>query len=155
MSVQAGEKTAQNYRLEVTNPGGHSARPVRNNAIYQLAAGLEKISAYEFPSQSTDISRDYFAKMASQVGGEMGAAMTAFAKNPNDAAAIAAAGQPIPAITAMLHTTCVATMLEPATPPTPCPSAPAPISIAASFPASRRNRCARSWPNWRAIPTSR
>ena len=34
MNVQAGEKAAQNYRLEVTNPGGHSSRPVQDNAIY-------------------------------------------------------------------------------------------------------------------------
>ena len=35
--VQAGEKFPQNFRLEVTNPGGHSSRPVKDNAIYQLA----------------------------------------------------------------------------------------------------------------------
>ena len=39
MNVQAGEKTPQNYRLEVTNPGGHSSRPRKDNAIYQLAGG--------------------------------------------------------------------------------------------------------------------
>ena len=45
LQVQAGEKTPQNYRLEVTNPGGHSSRPVKDNAIYRLGrrsdAGLE------------------------------------------------------------------------------------------------------------------
>lgn len=29
MSIQAGEKVLQTYRFEVTNPGGHSARPVK------------------------------------------------------------------------------------------------------------------------------
>src|SRR5262249_18836056 len=29
LEVEAGEKTAQNYRLEVTNPGGHSSLPVK------------------------------------------------------------------------------------------------------------------------------
>jgi acetylornithine deacetylase/succinyl-diaminopimelate desuccinylase-like protein len=33
MTVQAAEKFPQDYVLEVTNPGGHSARPVRKNAI--------------------------------------------------------------------------------------------------------------------------
>ena len=33
MTVQAGEKASQNYQLEVTNPGGHSSRPVKENAI--------------------------------------------------------------------------------------------------------------------------
>jgi acetylornithine deacetylase/succinyl-diaminopimelate desuccinylase-like protein len=44
MTVQAAEKFPQNYTLEVTNPGGHSSRPVKKNAIYQLAAGLLKLS---------------------------------------------------------------------------------------------------------------
>ena len=34
LTIQAGEKFPQNYQLEVTNPGGHSSRPVPNNAIY-------------------------------------------------------------------------------------------------------------------------
>src|SRR5271170_2245564 len=38
LDVEAGEKFPQNYRLEVTNPGGHSSRPVKDNAIYRLAA---------------------------------------------------------------------------------------------------------------------
>src|SRR5689334_18166848 len=37
LTIQAGEKTSQNFRFEVTNPGGHSSRPVKNNAIYHLA----------------------------------------------------------------------------------------------------------------------
>jgi len=37
LEVQAGEKTSQNYRLEVTNSGGHSSLPVKDNAIYRLA----------------------------------------------------------------------------------------------------------------------
>ena len=61
MNVQAGEKAAQNYRLEVTNPGGHSSRPRKDNAINQLAAALSRIEAYEFPAQFTDASRAYFA----------------------------------------------------------------------------------------------
>ena len=60
MTVQAAEKFPQNYTLEVTNPGGHSSRPVKKNAIYQLAAGLTKISQYEFPIEATDITRDIF-----------------------------------------------------------------------------------------------
>ena len=63
MAVQSAEKFPQNYTLEVTNPGGHSSRPVKKNAIYQLAAALAKVSEYQFPFESTDITRGYFAKM--------------------------------------------------------------------------------------------
>ena len=54
----------QNYRLEVTNPGGHSSRPVKNNAIYHLAAGLIRIGAYDFPVQFNEANRAYFTGMA-------------------------------------------------------------------------------------------
>src|ERR1700733_5725324 len=54
MQIQAGEKTSQNYRLEVTNRGGHSSRPIKDNAINRLAAGLTRIAAYEFPAQFND-----------------------------------------------------------------------------------------------------
>ena len=36
-SIQVGEKTFANYRLEMRNPGGHGSVPVRDNAIYQLS----------------------------------------------------------------------------------------------------------------------
>src|SRR5580658_8913757 len=51
LDIEAGEKFPQNYRLEVTNPGGHSSRPVKDNAIYHLAAALTRIGAYDFPAQ--------------------------------------------------------------------------------------------------------
>src|SRR5262249_51089133 len=57
LQVEAGEKFAQNYQLEVTNRGGHSSRPVKDNAIYHLAGALKKIEAYEFPAQFTDANR--------------------------------------------------------------------------------------------------
>jgi hypothetical protein len=43
--------------LEVTNPGGHSSRPVKDNAIYRLAAGLTRLSAFQFPIQFNDATR--------------------------------------------------------------------------------------------------
>ncbi len=49
LGVQVGEKLPQNYRLEVTNPGGHSSRPVPDNAIYHLAHALVSIEGYDFP----------------------------------------------------------------------------------------------------------
>lgn len=111
MGVQAGEKTSQNFRLEVTNPGGHSSRPVKDNAIYHLAAALTRIEHYDFPIKLNDTTRTYFTRMSSIVGGEMGAAMTQLVANPTDAAAIAKVTDD-PTFNGMLHTTCVATMLD-------------------------------------------
>ena len=116
MNVQAGEKAAQNYRLEVTNPGGHSSRPRKDNAIYQLAGALSRIEAYEFPAQFTDASRAYFRGMAkiqdTKNNAEVAAAMNAMVKDPGDANAIALVSSKDPSWNATLRTTCVATMLE-------------------------------------------
>jgi acetylornithine deacetylase/succinyl-diaminopimelate desuccinylase-like protein len=111
MAVQSAEKFPQNYTLEVTNPGGHSSRPVQKNAIYQLAAALTKVSDYQFPFESSDITRNYFAKIGPQVGGEVGRAMVAFAKNPNDMKAAARIADD-PDYNGILRTTCVATILS-------------------------------------------
>jgi acetylornithine deacetylase/succinyl-diaminopimelate desuccinylase-like protein len=116
MNVQAGEKAAQNYRLEATNPGGHSSRPRKDNAIYQLAGALSRVEAYEFPAQFTDASRAYFSGMAKIQAGkgnaDVAAAMNAMVKDPNDAAAIALVSSKDVSWNATLRTTCVATMLE-------------------------------------------
>ncbi len=47
--IQVGEKHIANYRLEVRNPGGHSSMPVPENAIYRLAAALQRVAALRLP----------------------------------------------------------------------------------------------------------
>jgi acetylornithine deacetylase/succinyl-diaminopimelate desuccinylase-like protein len=116
LEVQAGEKLAQNFRLEVTNPGGHSSRPLKDNAIYRLSAALLRIEGYEFPAQFTDGSRAYFTGMAkiqaTKGNTEVADAMRALIKDPNDAPAIALVSAKDPSWNATLRTTCVATMLD-------------------------------------------
>jgi acetylornithine deacetylase/succinyl-diaminopimelate desuccinylase-like protein len=116
LEIQAGEKSAQNFRLEVTNPGGHSSRPVKDNAIYRLAAALLRIQSYEFPAQFSDGNRAYFTGMAAIQAAhgntEVADAMRALVKDPNDAAAIALVSSKDPSWNATLRTTCVATMLD-------------------------------------------
>ncbi len=109
-TIEAGEKTSQSFTLEVTNPGGHSSRPVPDNAIYRLADAIEKIRAYEFPVMLNDANRGYLIKMAKVAGGEQGAAMTAIVANPADARADAILSKD-PGLHTMLRTTCVATQL--------------------------------------------
>jgi acetylornithine deacetylase/succinyl-diaminopimelate desuccinylase-like protein len=116
LQVQAGEKLAQNFRLEVTNPGGHSSRPVKDNAIYRLAGALKRVEAYEFPPQFTDGNRAYFrgmAKIESAKGdAAVAGAMNAFLKDPQDLQAISLVAAKDPSWNATLRTTCVATMLD-------------------------------------------
>ncbi len=110
-TIEAGEKTAQSYVLEVTNPGGHSSRPVPDNAIYRLADAIEKVRAYEFPVMINDANKAYLLGMAKVEGGARGAAMVSLANNPKDAAADKLLSQD-PSLHTMLRTTCVATMLS-------------------------------------------
>jgi acetylornithine deacetylase/succinyl-diaminopimelate desuccinylase-like protein len=115
-TVQAGEKTAQNFQLEVTNIGGHSSRPVKNNAINHLAGALTRIADYEFPAQFNDGNRAYFTAMAKIQDGkgekEIANAMRSFLANPDDTAALALVSAKNPSWNATLRTTCIATMLN-------------------------------------------
>ena len=111
LEVLAAEKTSQNFTFTVTNAGGHSSRPVPDNAIYHLVRAVDRVSHYEFPVQLNDASRAYFTGMSKIVGGADGAAMLAIVKNPQDAAAVATLDKDTN-WHAMLRTTCVATMLN-------------------------------------------
>src|SRR6202795_58011 len=116
LDVEAGEKFPQNFQLEVTNPGGHSSRPVKNNAIYHLAAALTRVGAFDFPAQFTDGSRAYFTGMAKIQAAkgetEVANAMNAFLRDPADERALALVSSKDPSWNATLRTTCVATMLD-------------------------------------------
>ncbi|HEY3948875.1 M20/M25/M40 family metallo-hydrolase [Phenylobacterium sp.] len=109
--IQVGEKLSQNYRLEVTNPGGHSSRPMPNNAIYHLAHALTKVEAYRFPVMFSDTTRDYFTRLEATEPVDQKAAIVALLKNPQDAAARATLEKD-PDKNSILHTNCVATMLD-------------------------------------------
>ncbi|MBS0331551.1 MAG: M20/M25/M40 family metallo-hydrolase [Proteobacteria bacterium] len=109
--IQVGEKLSQNYRLEVTNPGGHSSRPLPNNAIYHLAHALTKIEAYRFPVMFSDTTRDYFTRLEPTQPPDQKAAIVALLKNPRDEAARTTLEKD-PDKNSILHTNCVATMLD-------------------------------------------
>jgi acetylornithine deacetylase/succinyl-diaminopimelate desuccinylase-like protein len=109
--MQVGEKAAQNYKLETTNAGGHSSIPVPDNAIYELAADIGRIAAFEFPLEMTDTTRAFFAKTGASRHDDMGKAMVALAANPNDKDAEKIVNTDR-TYHSMLRTTCVATLLE-------------------------------------------
>jgi len=111
LNIQAGEKIHQVFALTVTNSGGHSSRPVRDNAIYRLSAGLERLAAHDFPVELNPVSRAFFERMAPIVGGEMGEGMAALARRPDDEAAQATVARD-PSFNAMMRTTCVATQVD-------------------------------------------
>lgn len=109
--VQASEKMYFTFRLEVTNPGGHSSVPRADNAIYRLAAALGRLAGHTFPIELNDVTRGFFARSAGlqsdpALAGEMRAAAA------GDAAAAERLAASLPYFNALLRTTCVATRLE-------------------------------------------
>ncbi len=111
VGVQAAEKLYQDFDVKVTNPGGHSSLPGKENAIYELADGLTRLEHYQFPFELSEVTREYFKREADIVGGSTGADMKAILKTPPDEAAIARLSES-PFYNARMRTTCVATRLE-------------------------------------------
>ena len=111
--VQASEKVFQDFHLEVTNPGGHSSLPVKDNAIYHLSGGLARLAAFDFPVQMNEVTRGYFERSASvQDDPKMAADMRAVARPTPDAAAAARLSAAVPFYNSLMRTTCVATRLQ-------------------------------------------
>jgi len=110
-SVQASEKVYQSYRLEVKNPGGHSSRPTKDNAIYHLAEGLARLAKHDFPVSLNEVTRTYYERMAALQSGQLAADMRAVTRRPADREGIARLSRS-PYDNALLRTTCVATRLD-------------------------------------------
>jgi acetylornithine deacetylase/succinyl-diaminopimelate desuccinylase-like protein len=60
--VQAAEKIYMDYELSVTNKGGHSSLPVKDNAIYRLANGSARLEKLTFPIELNDVTRAYLER---------------------------------------------------------------------------------------------
>jgi acetylornithine deacetylase/succinyl-diaminopimelate desuccinylase-like protein len=109
--VQHSEKVPVSFTLEVTNRGGHSSRPTKDNAIYQLAEGLSRLARFDFPARLDDSTRLYFERSAALYSGQRADDMRAVARVPPDPDALARLSSDA-SYNAVLRTTCVATRLE-------------------------------------------
>ena len=108
--LQVSEKYVINFRLEVRNKGGHSSLPVADNAIYRLAAALDKLSQFGFPLKTNDVTRAYFEAMSRIETGPLKGDLAGAAQG--SPVAMQRVAQASPAWNATLRTTCVATQIE-------------------------------------------
>ena len=109
-NVEASEKVYHDFQLVVTNPGGHSSLPTPDNAIYRLAAALQRLGGYAFPVMLNDITRAYLDRAAATMPPVTAGDMRLAAQGDSAAQARLSASSPF--FNAQLRTTCVATRLE-------------------------------------------
>lgn len=108
--VEATEKVYADYQVTALNPGGHSSRPRKDNAIYELTMALNKLQAYSFPFELNGVTRAYFEALEKKEQAKTAADIHAILKTPPDAQAAARLSEE-PDFNSNFRTTCVATRL--------------------------------------------
>jgi acetylornithine deacetylase/succinyl-diaminopimelate desuccinylase-like protein len=109
-SVQTAEKVYLTFQLEVRNKGGHSSVPEKDNAIYRLSNGLNRLARFEFPVRLNETTQAALTQGATTQPRQLAADMRAAAHNA-DPAAVRRLSAAAPYYNALLRTTCVATRL--------------------------------------------
>lgn len=113
LGMQTSEKNYVDFRLEVKSNGGHSSRPVKDNAIYHLSQGLARLAGFDFPVSLNETTRGYFERTAALESPVTGADFRAVIGADHAQAEEAAKRLSQSAFfNALLRTTCVATRLE-------------------------------------------
>ena len=110
-SLGTAEKSYASFDLATSNPGGHSSQPRVDNAIYELADGIKKLQAYNFPIMWNDTTLAYFKGIGKLTPGALGQAMQQFGADPHDAKAAAVLAEN-PTYVGMIRTTCIPTLLR-------------------------------------------
>jgi acetylornithine deacetylase/succinyl-diaminopimelate desuccinylase-like protein len=111
VDLTASEKVYADFDLTVTNPGGHSSAPPRENAIYSLTRALDRVAAYDFAFELNNVTRAYFEHVAQRTDAARAAVIRGVLQTPPEAAALKKLSED-PIDNAIVRTTCVATRLE-------------------------------------------
>ena len=107
----ASEKGYADFSLTVTNPGGHSSVPPRENAIYSLARALERVAEHDFAFELNNVTRAYFERVVKRADAAHAAVLQGILQTPPDEAALKKLAED-PIDNAIVRTTCVATRLD-------------------------------------------
>jgi acetylornithine deacetylase/succinyl-diaminopimelate desuccinylase-like protein len=109
-NIQAAEKAFAGYHLVARNKGGHSSLPVPDNAIYDAAEALRRLQQVRFPVNLNPVTRAFLLAQA-QVDAANAADLKAIVANPGNRAAEERLSKSS-YYNALLHTTCVPTMIS-------------------------------------------
>jgi len=112
-SIQMLEKTPRTVELTARGPSGHGSRPLRGNAVVHLAAAVAALANWRTPIRLNDVTRAFFARMAT-VSSPEDAARYRAVLTPDSAAAVAADGYFLehePSYASMLRTSISPTII--------------------------------------------
>lgn len=112
-NFQVAEKIYQDFELVARSPSGHSSEPLADNAIYRLAAALDRLGRHQFPARLLPATRAYFAARAAVEPPRLGAAMRELSRAkgdlPMEALKVLADD---PSLNPFLRTTCITTLVS-------------------------------------------
>jgi acetylornithine deacetylase/succinyl-diaminopimelate desuccinylase-like protein len=92
--------------IEVTNSGGHSSLPPKENAIHQLTVALDRLARFELPAALNDVTRAWFHEMSQVDPGPNAAEMKTIGSGQLDPQTVARLSDSV-LPNALLHTTCI------------------------------------------------
>ncbi len=111
LDLAASEKIYADFQLTAVNRGGHSARPVPDNAIYQVADALGRLERSPFPVELNPLTRVYLEVESRHEPQEKRMLISKILGPDMDQSAAAKLSQDS-GYNALLRTTCVATLMQ-------------------------------------------
>ena len=113
VGLETAEKIYQDVTVTATGTTGHASIPLGDNAIVRLSKALEKIGSHPFPPRLLPVTRAYLAGRAAFERPELAAAMRALAGSKGKLPAKALRTlEKAPTLSALLRTTCEATLVH-------------------------------------------
>jgi acetylornithine deacetylase/succinyl-diaminopimelate desuccinylase-like protein len=111
LEISASEKVYADFDVAVTNDGGHSSVPRKDNAIYTLNRALDHIAAFAFPFELNTVTRAFYESTSKTASPDRAQDLRGVLSSPPDLDAVARVSED-PVDNATVRTTCVATRLE-------------------------------------------
>jgi len=111
LEISASEKVYADFDLSVTNDGGHSSVPRKDNAIYALTHALDRIEAFAFPFELNNVTRAFYESALKNSSPGRAEDLRGVLKSPPDSAAVARLSED-PVDNASVRTTCIPTRLQ-------------------------------------------
>src|SRR5688572_2641864 len=84
VDLTASEKVYADFDFTVTNPGGHSSAPPRENAIYSLTRALDRVSQHAFAFELNNVTRAYFEHTAKHADAGRARVLRGLLQSPPD-----------------------------------------------------------------------